>query len=216
MSVQCQVPHLIVRFGHASIVHIVRASNDSWVNTWTFKPKLESLALILSLTVWPWAENVQPSYWISLRRNRLCGSNVRVISDHFNQSLIWVACPSHHFSFGFTRAPNCSTETSWSRVAVLSLVYVNDSWNSTKLANEGAISLTFIIDSPSVAYLWKKHIIRAWMSKESEPLRVGADRETLKVLGDNSSDIFVINQLWNRSLICSGRSLQVSYSSVTV
>ena len=91
VSAQGQRPHLIERLGNASIVHIVGAPNDAWVDAGAFKAELDRLTLVLSLSVRPRAENVEASQLIiALWRSgvRLSGTHMDIICDHFDQSLV--------------------------------------------------------------------------------------------------------------------------------
>ena len=95
-------------------------------------------------------------------------------------------------------------------------MHVHHCRNSAEPTNKGAVFLTLTVDSSGVANLRQNTRVRFRVLEECKPLRVRANRESFKVLGDDSSHVFMINKLGKRSLISCCRSLQVRDSFVAV
>ena len=95
-------------------------------------------------------------------------------------------------------------------------MHVNYCGNSAEPSNKGAILLTLTVDGSRVANLRQNTSFWFSVLEECKPLRVRANRESLKVLRDNSSHVFMIDKLREGALISCRRSLQVCDSFVAV
>ena len=70
---------------------------------------------------------------------------------------------------------------------------VDHRWDTSELADICAVALLVSTDSCSVADLRQEDLLRAGVIKEFEALRVGGDRESLELLRDDPSYIFMVD-----------------------
>ena len=95
-------------------------------------------------------------------------------------------------------------------------MHIDNRWNTTKLSYERAILLTLTVDCCRVAHLGKKTIFSTRMLKEGETLRISADRESLEILRDDTSHVFMINQLRYGALMRGSCCLEMCDGPVAV